>query len=69
MARLNWAISRPEYGFQFEVTANTRVEAIAKAEAKYLSDTSYEDDIVGNVMENGEIFTRSSIPDYTAKKI
>lgn len=64
MAKLNWEIHSP-YGHQFDVVANTRATAIAIAEAKYLEDMAWEDELV--TLETG--FVRSAIPEYRAIKI
>lgn len=69
MAKLHWAIINPDYGHQFDVVANTRADAIAQAEAKYLADNAWEDDVVGEIDDDGVIITRSPIPAYTAKKL
>jgi hypothetical protein len=69
MAKLNWEISRPEYGVQFEITANTRSEAIGKAEAQWLADTSWEDELVGTTDDGGRVFARSPIPEFVATKL
>jgi hypothetical protein len=69
MPKFNWKIARPEYGPQFNVEANTRVDAIASAEAKFLSDTAWEGELVGQVNDDGTVFTRSAIPTFTATKI
>jgi len=68
MAKLNWAISS-EYGYNFDVTASTRDEAILKAEAIYLNETSWEEEYIGQLNEDGSPFVRSPVPTYIAKKI
>ena len=65
MAKLNWEIHQPEYGYQFNVVANTRSDAIAAAQAKYLADTDWQRELVER--ETG--FVRSPIPDYVAVKV
>lgn len=69
MAKLKWEISRPGYGVQFDVVANTRTEAIGKAEAQYLADTAWELEVVGEPDDDGNVIRRSPIPDYVAVKI
>ena len=69
MAKLNWEISRPGYGVQFEVVANTRSEALGKAEAQFLLDTAWELEVVGTTDDDGDVFYRSPIPEYDATKL
>lgn len=70
MAKLNWTISRPGYGPQFDVEANTRADAIAIAESMWLADSAWEAEYVGKVDEDdGSVFKRSPIPDYVATKV
>lgn len=69
MAKLTWEISREGYGVQFEVVANTRSNAIANAEARFLFDTAWEDEVVGQVADDGVVITRSPIPEFKAKKL
>ena len=69
MAKLTWEIHRAEYGYQGEVVANTRAQALAIAESEWLKATDYENDLVGEPDDDGVIFTRSPIPHFTAKKI
>lgn len=69
MAKITWEIHRAEYGYQFEVVANTRSQAVAIAEGEWLKATDYENELVGEPDEDGVIFTRSPIPQFTAKKI
>jgi len=68
MAKLNWAISS-EYGYNFDLIANTREDAIRKAEVIYLNETSWEEEYIGQLNEDGSPFIRSPIPTYTASKI
>ena len=69
MAKLNWAISNPDYGYQFDVVANTRADAIAKAEAMYLADNNWQREYIGTLDDDGVAFAFPSIPAYTAKKL
>lgn len=69
MAKLVWEISRPGYGVQFNIVASTRSDAVAKAEAQYLRDTAWEDDLVGVADDDGRVISRSPIPDYVATKL
>ena len=70
MAKLLWKIDRPEYGHQFNVEANTRADAIAKAEAQWLADTAWEAELVGAVdEETGVPFTRTPVPTFVASKL
>lgn len=56
MAKLNWEISRPDYGRQGIIVANTRANAIAIAEAEHLKQ-----------QRNWEHC--NPIPAFTAKKV
>ena len=69
MAKLKWEIYRAGYGHQGDVVANTRLQAVAIAESEWLKATDYENELVGQQDEDGVIFTRSPIPEFTAKKI
>lgn len=69
MPKLNWEISQPGYGPQFNITANTRSEAIGKAEAQYMADHAWENEVVGELDDDGTPIARSPIPEYTAAKL
>ena len=68
MAKITWEIFREGYGAQCEIVANTRSDAIAKAEAQYLADTDFETELVGVLNDDGTVFARSPVPTFTAKK-
>ena len=69
MAKLNWQISNDGFGPQFEVVANTRADAIAAAEARYLSER--RDDYAYYTERYGDwdVVDSSPIPTFTAKRI
>lgn len=70
MARkIEWEIRRAGYGPQGKIIAPTRTMALADAEAQWLADTDYENDLVGQIQEDGSVFTRSPIPEFTAHKV
>ena len=70
MARkIEWEIRRKGYGLQGTFTAPTRALALAAAEAKWLADTDYQNDMVGRIMEDGSVYERSPIPEFTAHKV
>ena len=60
MKKINWEISREGYGPQREVVASTRSLALATAEAEWLKDNSWQNEILGG---------RPEMPDFTARKI
>ena len=52
------------------MAANTRADAIALAEAQWLSTVAWEDELVGTVdEETGLPFTRSPAPIFVATKL
>ena len=69
MAKLKWEINRPGYGVQGQVVANTRADAIAAAESQWLRDTAWEEDVVGEKLDDGSVISRSPIPTFTANKL
>lgn len=69
MAKLNWEIYRSDYGYQFNIVANTRSEAISKANAHWLSIMDWEIDLIGQIDEEGNVYQRSEVPAFTAKKV
>lgn len=69
MAKIKWQVSKEGYGVQFEVIKNTRSDAIAYAEALYMQETAFEDELIGSINEDGSLFERSKVPVFTAKKV
>lgn len=69
MAKLNWSISRPGYGHQFDVVANTRADAVAAAEIQFRQDMAWFEELVGQIDDEGNVITRPLTPDFVATKI
>lgn len=59
MRKIKWDIQHPEFGSQGVIVANTRLDAIAKAQANHLAqNASY-----------GEFNPHTPIPAFTAIKV
>lgn len=67
--KFNWAISDSEYGYQFDLMAATNADAVALAESDWLKATAWQDEVVGEIDDDGNVITRSPIPTFTAKRI
>jgi len=68
MAKIKWEVSS-ECTSECEVIANTRAMAVAIVESEWLKFRDYEAELVGTINEDGSIFTRSVVPEFTARKL
>jgi hypothetical protein len=68
MPKFKWEVKQGEYR-AFDVTANTRALATAIAESEFMAMYRWEDELVGELDDEGKPFVRSTIPEFTVSKI
>lgn len=69
MKKFTFEIHCEDYCLHFTVQAATRELAIAEGEANWLRDMDWENELVGEMNEDGTPFKRTPVPEFTAKRV